>query len=265
MHTHLRAIAFVCATTLFQRCILPEVNSTDSAVSPATVAPPAPAASDAMSVVEAGPQDASAAREEVETPPMDAVPPPPSTPSVELDSGVMQAPAAKAPPAPLDAPCGSDGECQETLVCHNGLCKRTKDQPCTTDEECALEGCYRVCREPAKAGGLCDSQSDCVAPAFCKMNLCLLFLGESCEWDYQCTSGSCVDKQCVEEKGRLSSCMRDANCVAGLTCLRFRSFDGAPPADSYCEEPGMFPPNAFCTRDTECSSGTCGTGNFCDG
>jgi hypothetical protein len=129
------------------------------------------------------------------------------------------------------AMCGSDGQCEKTLYCLQGMCvtRLPAGSACTANPQCQ-DGNYCVMASSSSTG-TCTA-----APA-----------GQPCDdFDAPCPDGwLCPDRVCVAgtaQKGQ--SCSFDVGCVAGLYCN-----------GGMCQE--RQPIGQQCFDDNACLSGHC--------
>jgi len=130
------------------------------------------------------------------------------------------------------AMCGSDGQCNQTLFCQNGMCapRLGAGSACTSDSQCQ-EGTFCV-------PGMTSSMGTCTAAPS----------GQPCDsFDNPCPDGwFCPDRRCVAGTAQVGeSCSSfQTGCVAGLYCN-----------GSMCQE--REPIGQQCFDDGACLSGHC--------
>lgn len=151
----------------------------------------------------------------------------------------------------VNGACNSDGDCADGgATCVAGKCKLTDGAACSEDGQCKSTSCFVVCRAPASQGEPCDSAPDCATPLVCgNAGRCALPNGHICSADAACGTGSCgVNGKCSAPVGLGQACNSAPDCQTSLACIAGKC---------------LATNGAACTRDEDCSSGSCSPSKAC--
>jgi hypothetical protein len=174
-------------------------------------------------------------------------------------------------PAPLGSVCANDVHCASG-TCADYVCAPAHEPVhCGSSADCNGAFCVDwICQDTCIDVGQHCQTDGCCEGAFCTVDILFSYAGGTCSHpladgsqcgdDAHCASGACVDfvceaQACVVEGNACAIWFEeDENgsdgCCSGLVCL-----DGGYLIGS-CAAP--LPAGAFCWRDVECASGTCG-------
>jgi hypothetical protein len=153
--------------------------------------------------------------------------------------------------------CSSDNDCEESLICHAGVCARPVPQgaECAEQTPCqkALACIDGKCVLLANEGGNCSTGEYCTDGLSCHNGSCFRPLedGADCANDWICKENLlCVLGQCSARGGADSPCERDLHCQEGLKCLENTCFVPRMTGEK-CESVSQ------CTADLLCFQGEC--------
>ena len=117
------------------------------------------------------------------------------------------------------------GDCQESLRCVNGICKKDVGQgsSCDTNYICGggttcLEG---ICKKNVGLNSTCDAINICSGNTFCMNGICKQSanVGEFCDVSKQCISRFVCDNSTCKVKVN-DTCGNGKMCATGLTCKK---------------------------------------------
>lgn len=165
----------------------------------------------------------------------------------------------------LGGSCVTMADCESSLQCQRGVCKRNLGGSCSSDDECAEGSCLRqTCTQAQPLGSVCESDRGCVAPNQCIEDVCRIPSGGTCVSSDDCGTGVCLGAVCKTQPAPSSlglgeACNADSQCIS-RSC-NWQNVCATPVGPTYnCNS------NADCTSGRRCTnmSTPTDTGYCCD-
>lgn len=161
-----------------------------------------------------------------------------------------------------------------------GPATATPGTGCKANSDCATGSCSAGKCVPQIGTGVknsfCDSDAQCTASSYCYRGSCqeIKQTGSNCYKDSGCTSGSCINKKCINNASQKNgfTCTRSDQCVNGSFCSNGKC-NTVQPANSYCyknqgctsgicvnnkcSSKGLAKLGQYCTASNKCQSNFC--------